>query len=112
MILYGISNCDTVRKTRRWLNEHGIEFEFHDFKKAGIDAARLRRWCDALGYETLLNKRGTTWRQLADDNKRDLTRDTAIALMQANPSVIKRPVLETGDDIMVGFDQSRYESLL
>ena len=110
--LYGISNCDTVRKARRWLDTHGIEYDFHDYKKAGIDKATLKTWCAAFGYETLLNTRGTTWRKLDDAMKRDMNEARAIDIMLAHHSVIKRPVLVAGAKKLVGFDEAAYKCLL
>ena len=101
--LYGIPNCDTVRKTRAWLKERGLSYTFHDFKKEGMDAARLGRWADVVGWEALLNRRGTTFRKLDAGDKADLTRDKALALMAARPSSIKRPVVEHGDRLLVAF---------
>jgi arsenate reductase len=103
MTVYGIPNCDTVKKARTWLDAHDLAFAFHDYKKAGIDQVALERWCDGLGWEAVLNKAGTTFRALPADNKADLTRDKAIALMLANPSMIKRPVLEGEGVLLVGF---------
>jgi arsenate reductase len=101
--LYGIPNCDTVKKARTWLDAHGIAFTFHDYKKAGIDQPSLERWCDGLGWEAVLNKAGTTFRALPPQDKADLTRDKAITLMLANPSMIKRPVVEGQGVLLVGF---------
>jgi arsenate reductase len=104
--LYGIPNCDTVKKARAWLQEHGVDVQFHDFKKAGVPAARLDAWAKAVGWERLVNRQGTTWRKL-DDTLRDATVDAPSAkrLMLEQPSVIKRPVVEWADGrITVGFD--------
>ena len=109
--LYGISNCDTVKKARAWLAAHGTSHGFHDFKKHGVPPAELARWADAVGWESLLNRRGTTWRQLAAEEQlavRD--RVSALALMQAQTSVIKRPVVNWGDGkFTVGFDPQAWE---
>jgi len=94
MILYGIRNCDTVKKARAWLDQRGVEYRFHDYKVAGIDKARLDRWCREVGWEALLNRAGTTFRKLADSQKENLNQEKAVALMLAQPSVIKRPVVE------------------
>jgi len=110
--MYGIPNCDKIRKARRWLDGHDIAFVFHDYKKEGVDVVRLGIWVDQLGWEALLNKRGTTWRKLPEAGKQDIDRDRAIALMCENPSMIKRPVLMAGDVIEVGFSEHRYEELL
>jgi len=110
--MYGIPNCDTIRTARRWLDDHGIAFEFHNYKTAGVDAALLSGWVDRLGWPVLLNKRGATWRKLAEIDQQDIDRDKAIALMCEHPSMIKRPVLVIGDVIEVGFSVQRYEALL
>ena len=94
--LYGIKNCDTVKKARAWLDKHGVAYAFHDYKTAGIDAPRLQKWCKELGWETVLNRAGTTFRKLDDAAKANLTEAKAITLMLAQPSMIKRPVLDTG----------------
>lgn len=108
--VYGIPNCDTLKKSRKWLEAHGVSHEFHDYKKKGIDKATLAHWCKELGWEVLLNKRGTTWRKLDDADKQDLTEARAIALMMDNTSLIKRPVIVSGDQLLVGFDEARYQS--
>jgi len=108
--LYGIPNCDTIKKARKWLEEKGVAYAFHDYKKAGIDEARLRGWAGELGWEVLLNKAGTTFRQLPDADKQGLDEDKAVALMLANPSMIKRPVLDLGDRRIVGFKPDIYEA--
>jgi len=110
--LYGISNCDTVKKARTWLDQDGVEYVFHDYKKAGIDRARLEQWVAAHGWETVLNRSGTTFRALPDADKADLTADKAIALMLAQPSMIKRPVLGLGGRTLVGFRPELYEANL
>lgn len=106
--LYGIPNCDTVRKARVWLEQHGVAFGFHDYKKAGIDRARLEGWVDEHGWETVLNRVGTTFRALPEADKADLDADKALGLMLANPSMIKRPVLDLGDRTLVGFRPDLY----
>lgn len=106
--LYGIRNCDTVRKARAWLDAHGVAYRFHDYKAAGIDAATLNSWIDALGWEALLNRSGTTFRTLPDDQRADLDRDRAAALMLAQPSMIRRPVLVDTDGFEIGFKTERY----
>lgn len=103
MKLYGIKNCDTVRKARRWLDDNGIAYDFHDFKKDGLDETLLARWEQAVGWEALINKRGTTWRKLPDELRDNLGARTAHQLMLDNPSIIKRPVVESGDNVSVGF---------
>ncbi|AHB47909.1 ArsC family transcriptional regulator [Hyphomicrobium nitrativorans NL23] len=107
--IYGIKNCDTMKKARAWLAEHGIEAAFHDYKAEGIDRARLERWSTAVGWETLLNRAGTTFRKLDDTKKEGLDRKKAIALMLAQPSMIKRPVVEFANgDVLVGFKTDTY----
>ena len=111
--LYGIPNCDTVKKARTWLTDHGMDYTFHDFKKQGVPEARLDHWIAALGWEKLVNRQGTTWRQLPDEVKASITDDAAaIQLMLDKPSVIKRPVLDIDGKITLGFDAATYESLL
>ena len=110
--LYGIPNCDTVKKARRWLEAEGVAHAFHDYKKAGIDEALLRRWSAVLGWERLLNRSGTTFRKLPDEDKANLDEDKAIALMIAQPSMIRRPVVEAGDRLLIGFDPEEWRSAL
>ena len=110
--LYGIPNCDTVKKARVWLDTHGAAYAFHDYKKAGVDEAALRGWVSRLGWEKLLNRSGTTFRKLPDDAKADLDAEKAIALMLANPSAIRRPVAANGDTLVVGFDTAQYQTLV
>ncbi len=106
--LYGIKNCDTMKKAWTWLDAHDIAYAFHDYKKAGIDRGHLERWCDEAGWEKVLNRAGMTFRKLDDAEKQDLDRDKAIALMLEKPSMIKRPVLEDGDRLIVGFKPDDY----
>lgn len=106
--LYGIPNCDTVKKARAWLGAHGVEHAFHDYKKAGVDEARLRAWVGRLGWEAVLNRGGTTFRKLPDEAKTGLDAEKAIALMIAHPSSIRRPVVEAGEAMLVGFSPERY----
>jgi Spx/MgsR family transcriptional regulator len=112
MILYGIPNCDTVKKARVWLDVAGVAYSFHDYKKAGVEAADLSRWCEAKGWETILNRAGTTFKKLPDSDKADLDQAKAIALMLAQPSMIKRPVLEGDAVLLVGFKADIYEATL
>ncbi len=107
--LYGIKNCDTMKKARVWLDEHGVPYSFHDYKASGIDPATLARWAGQVGWETLLNRAGTTFRKLPEARKADLTERKAIALMVEQPSMIKRPVLEMGSRVLVGFKPEVYE---
>ena len=106
--LYGIKNCDTVKKARGWLTAQGIDYRFHDFKTDGLSAELLEKLESTLGWETLLNKRGTTWRKLAEDQREGMDRDKALGLMLAQPSLIKRPVLETGGKFLIGFTPDYY----
>jgi arsenate reductase (glutaredoxin) len=103
VVLYGIPNCDTVKKARGWLEAKGVAYAFHDYKKAGIDAATLNRWADAVGWAPLLNRAGTTFKKLEDADKADIDREKAIKLLIANPSMIKRPVVEGAGPLLVGF---------
>jgi arsenate reductase (glutaredoxin) len=107
--IYGIKNCDTMKKARAWLDSHGVQYEFHDYKSAGIDASVLERWCSSVGWETLLNRAGTTFRKLPEAQKSNLNERKAIGLMLAQPSMIKRPVLEAGKRVLVGFQPAAYE---
>ena len=107
--LYGIKSCDTMKKARSWLDSHGLPYGFHDYKISGIDAATLARWSKQVGWETLLNRSGTTFRKLPESQKTDLNERKALELMRAQPSMIKRPVLERGARILVGFKPEVYE---
>lgn len=109
--IHGIKNCDTMKKAFRWLEEHGVDHVFHDYKKSGAAREALERWCDAAGWETVLNRRGTTFRKLPEAARENLDRDKAIALMLDQPSMIKRPVLETGKAIEIGFKPERYAEI-
>ena len=108
LTLYGIPNCDTVKKARVWLDQHGVAFVFHDYKKAGIDRTRLEGWVAEHGWQTVLNRAGTTFRALPEADKADLTAERAIGLMLAQLSMIKRPVLDLGDRTLVGFKPDTY----
>lgn len=109
--LYGIRNCDTVKKARAWLDAAGVAYDFHDYKTAGVDPDRLRGWVDRLGWETLLNRAGTTFRKLPDADKAGLDAERAMALMRAQPSMIKRPVVEQGETLLVGFRPDAWDAL-
>jgi len=111
-MLYGIKNCDTMKKARAWLDENGVAYDFHDYKAAGIERSRLEGWASQVGWETLLNRAGTTFRKLPDKDKNGLTDKKAIALMIAQPSMIKRPVLDLGGRILVGFKPEAYAKAL
>jgi arsenate reductase len=108
--LYGIRNCDTMKKAWTWLDQHGVAYAFHDYKKAGIERAKLEAWAGEVGWEVLLNRAGTTFKKLPDADKAGLTAAKAIGLMLAQPSMIKRPVLETGGPLLVGFKPEVYSA--
>ena len=110
--LYGIPNCDTVKKARKWLDEQGIGYDFHDYKKEGADAGKLAAWSDAVGWEVLLNKRGTTFRKLPEADKNDIDRAKAVDLMLQHPSMIKRPVVEHEGGVLVGFVEDEWKAAL
>ena len=110
IVLYGISNCDTVKKARTYLDSRGVAYHFHDYKKAGIEAADLKRWVKEAGWEKLLNKAGTTFKKLPDADKTHIDEAKAIALMLAKPSMIKRPVVEGGDALLIGFKPEIYDA--
>lgn len=110
--LYGIPNCDTVKKARAWLDQRGTGYTFHDYKKEGADPARLAAWSDAAGWEALLNRRGTTFRALSDQDKAGIDRAKALRLMETHPSLIKRPVVEHAGGVLVGFDPAEWERIL
>ena len=109
--IYGIKNCDTMKEARAWLDKHGVAYAFHDYKTAGIERAQLEQWCKKVGWETLLNRAGTTFRKLPDKDKNGLDAKKAIALMLAQPSMIKRPVLDLGrSKLLVGFAPETYSA--
>lgn len=107
--IYGIKNCDTMKKARAWLDAHHVAYDFHDYKASGIDAAHLKAWAGKVGWEVLLNRAGTTFRGLPDADKADIDEAKALKLMQANTSVIKRPVLDVDGTLLVGFKPEIYE---
>jgi len=106
--IHGIKNCDTMKKARAWLDQRGLVYDFHDYKTAGIDEATLRRWAGEVGWETLLNRAGTTFKALPDAEKAGVDEGRALALMQAHPSMIKRPVLDVDGLLLVGFKPDAY----
>jgi arsenate reductase len=106
--IYGIKNCDTMKKARAWLEAHGVAYRFHDYKAEGIDRKRLEGWAKAVGWETLLNRAGTTFRKLPEERKEGLTEAKALALMLDQPSMIKRPVLDVDGRLFVGFKSETY----
>lgn len=109
--MFGIPNCDTIKKARKWLDTQGINYQFHDYKKEGADLVQLKQWSQVAGWKALLNQRGTTWRKLDEAVKENVDEASAIQLMVENPSMIKRPVLVTGGKIIVGFSESVYQEL-
>jgi arsenate reductase len=110
--IYGIKACDTMKKARAWLDAHGVDYTFHDYKAAGIDRARLEQWAAKVGWELLLNRNGTTFRKLPDADKTGLDQEKAIGLMLAQPSMIKRPVLDIDGKLLVGFKPDAYAAAL
>lgn len=109
--LYGIKNCDTIKKARKFLDERNIPYQFHDYRVDGLQASLLRRFIEELGWEALLNKRGTTWRQLPDAEKNGLNAEKAMQLMMAKPALIKRPILDTQQGLVLGFNTELYQAL-
>ena len=109
---YGIPNCDTVKKARKWLDARGVAYAFHDYKKEGADKEKLAAWVDDAGWETVLNRRGTTFRKLPDADKADLDAAKAVRIMADNPSAIKRPVVEYPGGLLVGFDEAEWAGAL
>lgn len=110
--LYGIKNCDTVKKARVWLEQHNVDYQFHDYRVDGISLELLNQFERKLGWEVLLNKRSTTWRELSDRQKTELNPDTALQLLLAHPTLIKRPILESGDTFIIGFNPDEYQRAL
>ncbi len=109
--LYGIANCDTIRKARNWLDSRSIAFEFHDYRKQGLDMALLQPMETALGWEAMLNRRGTTWRALPDATKDHIDRDAALKLMLESPTIIKRPILDHSNRLFIGFNEQQYQEI-
>ena len=112
LVLYGIPNCDTVKKARLWLDARGLAYTFHDYKKAGADPARLAQWCAQAGWDKVLNRAGTTFKKLPEADKADLDAAKAAALMAANPSCIKRPIVEHAGALLVGFKPDQWDAAL
>lgn len=110
--IYGIKSCDTMKKARAWLDEAGVAYEFHDYKVRGVERAKLEAWCAVSGWEAVLNRKGTTFRALAEADRAELSQTKAIALMVAQPSMIKRPVLEAGAGVVIGFLPEEYQRVL
>jgi Spx/MgsR family transcriptional regulator len=110
--LYGIKNCDTVKKARVWLEKNAVDYHFHDYKVDHITPELLSRFAEKLGWEVLLNKRSSTWRKLSEAKKTDLNADTALQLLLNYPTLIKRPILETGETFIIGFNADEYQRIL
>ncbi|HYN79671.1 MAG TPA: ArsC family reductase [Lamprocystis sp. (in: g-proteobacteria)] len=110
--LYGIANCDTIKRTRRWLALHRVEYRFHDYRKDGLTEAQLRPWVEELGWEALLNRRGTTWRNLPEAVRDGIDQESAIQVMLETPTIIRRPLLDTGEQRVLGFAEPLYQELL
>lgn len=111
-VLYGISNCDTVKKARRWFESQGIEYRFHDFRKDGLDQKHVSDWFSRADWEQMLNRRSRTWRELPEKDKQDLSPSKAGKLILAQPSLIKRPVLDVDGQLVIGFDETHYKAIL
>jgi arsenate reductase (glutaredoxin) len=109
--IYGIKNCDTMKKAFAFLDKHKVAYEFHDYKKAGVPAGKLAAWAKRAGWEKLANTRGPTWRKIPDAQKANLDASKAIRLLEANASAIKRPIVEAGDRLVIGFDPAEFEKL-
>lgn len=110
MKLFGIKNCDTVKKAMRWLDQHQVSYQFHDFRKDGLDQLTIELWLNSVSWEQLLNKRGTTWRKLEDPRKDQLDQQAAIELMLSHPTLIKRPVIEDASGVLIGFNESDFQA--
>jgi Spx/MgsR family transcriptional regulator len=110
-VMYGIKNCDTIKKAKKWLEANNLEFTFHDHRSDGLDQTQLQSWCETLGWEQVLNKRGTTYRQLTDDQKASLNETSAIALLLEYPAMIKRPILDIDGELTLGFKADSYAKL-
>ena len=110
--LYGIANCDTIKRARRWLALHGVEYRFHDFRKDGLVESQLLAWAEELSWEAMLNRRGTTWRNLPEAVRDGIDQESAIRVMLDTPAIIRRPLLDTGKTRVLGFTESVYQELL
>jgi arsenate reductase len=108
--LYGIPNCDTVKKARKWLESNGIDYQFHDFRQDGLEAEKVREWLDQVAWDELLNKRSTTWRQLDDKTKNNMSPELAVKEAVSHPTLIKRPVIETSGQLLIGFNEPSYQT--
>ncbi len=111
IIMYGIKNCDTIKKARKYLEDHSIDYEFHDFREDGINPVQLRSWISELGWDRVINKRSTTWRNLPDETKENMNETLALAVAEDQPTIIKRPVLELADKVLIGFSEKNYATL-
>jgi arsenate reductase len=109
--VYGIKNCDTVKKARKWLEANGSDYTFVDVREDGVDKAEVKRWLDLAGLDVVVNKRSTSWKQLSDEQKEGLSEQTALGLLLANPTLIKRPVLTIDDSVFVGFKADQYQAI-
>jgi arsenate reductase (glutaredoxin) len=110
--LYGIKNCDTMKKALNWVAEHDVEYVFHDYKKEGVDRAKLVEWCKVVGWKSLVNTKGTTWKRFTPEQQAITAQGQAVALMLENPSLIRRPVVEVKGQLLVGFDPTMFESFM
>ena len=108
-VMYGIPNCDTIKKARKWLQQHEVNYRFHDYKKQGTDENQLKSWIKEMGWEQLINKRGTSWRKLDESTKTGMDDNSALQVMMDNPSIIKRPLLQLQDQFILGFDEIKYQ---
>jgi len=109
--VYGIKNCDTVKKACKWLDKNNIDYQFHDFRKDGLTQAKVKQWFSQVDWELLLNRRGTTWRKLSDNEKDSINKTNAIKLMTEQPTLIKRPVIEHSKNVLVGFSEEAYKEI-
>ena len=112
IIVYGIKNCDTVKKACKWLTENNLDYRFHDFRKDGLTQSKIKKWASQVEWEILLNRRGTTWRKLSEDQKTNINKSNAIKLMTDQPTLIKRPVIEHNNEIIVGFSAETFQQKL
>lgn len=110
--IFGIKNCDTMKKAFRWLDDNNLEYSFHDYKKEGLDEATAKAWVDELGWDNIINKRGTTWRKLDEETKATMDNNNAVHIMIAQPSIIKRPLLTVKESVYLGFDAESYAQKL
>lgn len=110
-VMYGITNCDTIKKARQWLAQQQIDYQFHDYKKLGTDENQLKSWISEFGWETIVNKRGTSWRKLDEGTRAGMDAETALAVLQGNPSMIKRPIMDTGKQLVIGFSETEYQQI-